>query len=136
MSDGLGLNLDDPFADQEPIRKLPRLIPLASLGCSVAGFAICFLHLPQFGLFRGLGLILGVIGYVLCLLVSVVGYLVLQIETTRYQKTYKSRFDAYDAMNVKKLQAKVSILGMVLSLLPIWYIAQAIGEWVEAWGSK
>ena len=123
--------LDDPFQDQGPIRKIPRLFPLVSVCSAFVGFVLAVLHTSLFGLFRGLGLPIGILGYLLCLIVPVFAFFLLEAQKIRMQKQYRSRFDAYHASQVSEMQKRITIVGVALSLMPIWYVAGAVGEWFQ-----
>ena len=122
---------EDPFADQGPIQRIPHLLPVLSISSAAIGFALALLHTRFFGLFHGLGLFIGVLGYLLCLLLPVSAFFLLEAQKLRMQKKHKSRFDAYHASQVSELQKRVTIAGIALSLMPIWYVAGAVGDWFQ-----
>ena len=70
----------DPFEASGPIMRLPRLFPRLSIASATVGFLLALLHTEVFGLFAGLGFVLGIAGYVLCLGVPVAAFLGLEVQ--------------------------------------------------------
>lgn len=118
----------DPFETVGPVKRLPRTWPMISSASAVLGFVPALLHTQLFGLFTGLGPALGALGYVLCLLVPVGSFFLIEVQKRKMQEEFRSRFDSYDAMKVVNLQKRVSIAAIGLALLPMWYLAAAVGE--------